>query len=187
MTETLSRSPLAALLSDGPSPGGFIWTDLTLAGRAGVKGPGARVWLEGRGYGPLPRPNSAMRGASGVLVAMLGETEALLLPTGDTPPLWSFGSGAPLAPGAYPVPRGEGTFWVTVSGPATPEMFASVCGVDLRSRSFANLQVAQTMVAKASAIIIRDDALGVCGLHLLGDISLGPYLVRQLRHATRSV
>ena len=129
----------------------------------GVKGPGARAWLEGQGYGPLPRPNAAMRGTSGVLVAMLGETEALLLRTGDTPPLWSFGSGAALAPGAYPVPRGEGTFWITISGPATPEIFACVCGVDLRPKSFANLQVAQTMVAKASAIIIRDDAVARAG------------------------
>lgn len=186
MMATLSRSPIAALLADWPIPGGLVFTDLTLAGRAGVKGPGARAWLEGQGYGPLPRPNAAMRGASGVLVAMLGETEALLLRTADTPPLWSFEFGAALAPGAYPIPRGEGSFWITISGPAAPEMFACVCGVDLRQRSFANLQVAQTIVAKASAIIIRDDAVGACGFHLIGDISLGPYLVRQLRHAAQA-
>ena len=183
MTGPLSRSPIATLLADGPMSGGLAFTDLTLAARAGVKGPGARAWLEAQGYGPLPRPNAAMWGASGVLVAMLGETEALLLRTGDTPPLWSFGSGAALAPGAYPVPRGEGTFWIAISGPATPEIFACVCGVDLRPKSFANLQVAQTMVAKASAIVIRDDAVGACRFHLLGDMSLGPYLVRQLRRA----
>ena len=183
MTGNLPRSPVAALLSDAAIPGGLAFTDLTLAARAGVKGPGARAWLEGQGYGPPLRPNSAIRDTSGILIAMLGETEALVLRTGDTPPLWSFGSGAALAPGAYPVPRGEGTFWITISGPAAPEMFASVCSVDLRPGSFANLQVAQTIVAKTSAIIIRDDPVG---FHLLGDMSLGPYLVRQLRRAAQS-
>jgi hypothetical protein len=41
------------------------------------------------------------------------------------------------------------------------------------------------MVAKASAIIIRDDALGACGFHVLGDMPLGPYLVRRLRRAAQ--
>ena len=66
-------------------------------------------------------------------------------------------------------------------------MFACVCGVDLRPKSFADLQVAQTMVAKASAIIIRDDSLGACGFHMLGDISLGPYLLQQLVFAAEMV
>ena len=63
---------------------------------------------------------------------------------------------------------------------------AHVCGVDLRQRSFADLQVAQTMVARSSAIIIRDDAIGAGGFHVLGDISLGPYLALQLRNAAEA-
>ena len=94
--------------------------------------------------------------------------------------MWSFGSGAALAPGAYPVPRAEGTFWITIAGESAPDMFACVCAVDLRRKSFGDLQVAQTMIAKASAVIVRDDAVGSSAFHVLGDISLGPYLVRQL-------
>jgi sarcosine oxidase subunit gamma len=111
---------------------------------------------------------------------MLSENEALLLDTTSTTTLCSFGSGAEISAGVYPVPRGEGTFWVAISGRAAPDIFACVCGVDLRLGSFRDLQVAQTMVAKASAIIIRDDSFADPAFHVLGDISLGAYLVSQL-------
>ena len=95
MANTLARSPLAAILPGGSTAGGLAFTDLTLARRAGVKGPAARAWLDATGYGPLPAPNLAARRASdGLLVAMLGESEALLLDRAGTAPLWSFGSGA---------------------------------------------------------------------------------------------
>ena len=127
---------------------GLVFEDRTLAPRAGVKGPGARDFLVGRGFGPLPPPNQAIRSSSGAVVAMLGASEALVLDPGATTPLWSFGTGAPLAPGAYPVPRGEGTFWVTIAGAGTSAMFAMVCGVDLRPQVFPDLRIAQTIIAK---------------------------------------
>jgi sarcosine oxidase subunit gamma len=117
---------------------------------------------------------------------MLAESEALLLDAAGTATLWSFGSGAAISPGVYPVPRAEGTFWVAISGRGAPDMFACVCGVDLRPGSFRDLQVAQTVIAKSSAIIIRDDAFADPTFHVLGDISLGPYLVRQLLTAAQS-
>jgi sarcosine oxidase subunit gamma len=186
MTTALSRSPLTGLLPSASIVGGLDFSDLTLAPRAGVKGRNARAWLAERGYEPLPAPNFAMRGASGVLVAMLGESEALLLDRLGTARLWGFESGAAMAPGVYPVPRAEGTFWITVSGRKAPAMFASVCGVDLRPRAFPDLRVAQTMMAKATAIIIRDDGVGESAFHVLGDISFGPYLVGQLLLAAES-
>ena len=134
MAEALARSSVAALLPDGSVSGGLTFTDLTLVKRAGVKVPGARAWLEKKGFGPLPKPNAAISGASGLLLAMLGETEALLLGTADGPPLWSFASGAALAPGAYPIPRGEGTFWITIAGPTAPEIVSrmSRCSPSVR-------------------------------------------------------
>ncbi len=177
---SLDRSPLATLLPGGAIHGGLVFEDRTLSPRAGVKGPGARDFLVGRGFGPLPPPNQAIRSPSGAVVAMLGASEALILDPGATTALWSFDTGAPLAPGAYPVPRGEGTFWVTVAGESAPAMFAMVCGVDLRPQVFPDLQVAQTIIAKASAIVIRDTSIADDGFHVLGDISLAGYLVRQL-------
>ena len=44
----------------------------------------------------------------------------------------------------------------------------------------------QTMIAKSSAIIIRDDAFAEPTYHVLGDISLGPYLVGELLAAAQS-
>lgn len=173
-------SPLATLLPGPVTQGGLVFEDRTLAARAGVKGPGARAFLDDRGFDPLPSPNRAIRTSSGAVVAMLGESEALILDPAGKTTLWGFETGAALAPGAYPVPRGEGTFWITVAGEGTSAMFATVCGVDLRPKAFADLQIAQTVVARSSAIIIRDDDLGPEGYHVLGDISLGSYLVRQL-------
>jgi sarcosine oxidase subunit gamma len=186
MAQPLHRSPLAALIADGRNVGGLVFTDLTLARRAGVKGPGTRRWLEDTGYGPLPSPNFAARSSAKLLVAMLGESEALLLDATSATTLWPFGLGAPVSPGVYPVPRGEGTFWVAISGRAAPDMFARVCAVDLRLNSFRDLQVAQTMIAKASAIIIRDGSFADPAFHVLGDISLGAYLVSQLLAVAQS-
>jgi sarcosine oxidase subunit gamma len=186
MTQSRYRSPLAALVPDGWSAVSLAFTDLTLARRAGVKGPRARRWLDDMGYRPLPPPNFAVRSLSGPLVVMLGESEALLLDAASRATLWSFGSGAAISPDVYPVPRAEGTFWVAISGRAAPDMFACVCSVDLRPKSFRDLQVAQTMIAKSSAIIIRDDAFADPTFHVLGDISLGPYLVSQLLTAAQS-
>lgn len=183
MAAVHSRSPLRGVLPEGLGKGGLVWTDLTLAPRAGVKGQGARAWLEAKGYGPLPLPNRAARHAAGPMVVMLGESEALLLDAGSSAPLWSFGTGAALAPRVYPMPRAEGTFWTAVSGAGAADMFASLCGVDLRAKSFGDLQVAQTMIAKTNAIVIRDDAVG---FHLLGDISTATYLARQLLAAPPS-
>jgi sarcosine oxidase, subunit gamma len=186
MTRALYRSPLAALVPDGRTVRGLAFTDLTLARRAGVKGPRTRQWLGDMGYRPLPPPNFAIRSSSGPLVVMLGESEALLLDAASRAALWSFGSGAAISPGVYPVARSEGSFWVAISGRTAPDMFACVCSVDLRPGSFRDLQVAQTMIAKASAIIIRDDAFGDPTFHVLGDISLAPYLVGELLTAAQS-
>lgn len=186
MKAPLDRSPLAILLPGAVTRGGLVFEDRTLSSRAGVKGAGACEFLVNQGLGPLPPTNQAIRTASGAVVAMLGESEALILDPAAKADLWSFGTGAPLVPGAYPVPRAEGTFWVTVTGEGTSAMFAMVCGVDLRPKAFTDLRIAQTMVARSSAIVIRDDDLGAEGYHVLGDISLGSYLVRQLLDAAES-
>jgi sarcosine oxidase subunit gamma len=180
------RSPLATFLPDSSMRGGLAFRDRTLAPRAGVKGPNTRNWLVAQGYRFPPPANVAVRLPSGLIIAMLGENEGLILDPDGTTPLWPFATGAALAPGVYPAPRGEGTFWITITGEAAPAMLALVCGVDLRRKAFPDLRVAQTMIAKASAIVIRDDIAGEA-FHVLGDISLASYLVRQLVVAAESV
>jgi sarcosine oxidase subunit gamma len=181
------RSPLATFLPGASTPGGLAFHDRTLAPRAGIRGPGTRNWLVAEGYRSPPPANMAVRLPSGLIVAMLGENEALFLDPDGTTPLWSFATGAAFAPGVYPVPRAEGTFWITIAGEAAPAMFALLCGVDLRRKAFPDLRVAQTMIAKAAAVVIRDDAIAGEAFHVLGDISLASYLVRQLVAAAESL
>ena len=49
------------------------------------------------------------------------------------------------------------------------DMFAKLCGVDLSPNRFAEGQVAQTSVARLSAIVIRSDTAGALAFHLLAD------------------
>jgi len=48
-------------------------------------------------------------------------------------------------------------------------MFAKICGVDLRPKSFADHAIAQTSVARTNCIVIRGDIGAMPAYHLLGD------------------
>ncbi len=77
---------------------------------------------------------------------------------------------------AFPVPRGEGYFRFLVTGDRAAAMFAKVCGVDLRTDRFPPLAVAQTSVARTSAVVVRDDLGGTPAYHVLGDVASAGYL-----------
>ena len=78
--------------------------------------------------------------------------------------------GATTAAGVWPVPRRDASFWfIGDAARIAPAMFAKICGVDLRPKSFANHAIAQTSVARTNAIVIRDDLGDVLAFHLLGD------------------
>jgi sarcosine oxidase subunit gamma len=55
-------------------------------------------------------------------------------------------------------------------------MFSKVCGVDLRPHKFANKAVAQTSVAKASAIVVRHDLGTTHCFYVLTDVSAAEFL-----------
>ena len=55
-------------------------------------------------------------------------------------------------------------------------MFAKLCAVDLRPAKFADLSIAQTSVARLSAIVIRDDRADSLAYHLLADSASAAYL-----------
>ena len=63
-----------------------------------------------------------------------------------------------------------------VTGSAAPEMFAKICGVDLRPHKFRPGQIAQTSLAQMSGIVIRDDRGPIPGFHLLADVASAEYL-----------
>ena len=55
-------------------------------------------------------------------------------------------------------------------------MFAKICGVDLRPHHFADGRIAQTSLAKMSAIVIRADLGRTPAFHLLADSASAEYL-----------
>jgi sarcosine oxidase subunit gamma len=77
----------------------------------------------------------------------------------------------------FQVPRRDSHAWLHLSGPQVPALFAKICGVDLRPKAFADLAIAQTSVARLSAIVIRDDRGGSTPqFHLLADSASAIYL-----------
>ncbi len=146
--------------------------DLSPLPRTGFKGPRMAEWLAARGIRLGEAPNIAYPAGSGLLAARLAAGEILVLGRldGDEQPIaaleraWSYA-----AVGVWPVPRRDASFWFMVTGAQAAAMFAKICGVDLRSKSFANHRIAQTSVARSNCIVIRSDLGGVPAYHLLGD------------------
>jgi len=60
----------------------------------------------------------------------------------------------------FPVPRRDASFWFALTGREAAAMLAKLCGVGLRPKRFADRSVAQTSVARMSAIVIRNDLGG---------------------------
>jgi sarcosine oxidase subunit gamma len=76
----------------------------------------------------------------------------------------------------YPMPRAESHAWFIVAGERAPAMFAKLCGVDLRPHRFALGSIAQTSLAKMSAIVIRADLGDAPAFHVLADSASAEYL-----------
>jgi sarcosine oxidase subunit gamma len=177
----MKRSLIARRL-DGlaPAPAALSLADLSLLPRAGFKGRGAPDWLAATGVVSPPAPNLAARQVDGALVARLSNEEHLILAplSGDDALVarleaaWSLDA----APGCYRLPRADSHAWLTVAGAEAATMLAKLCGVDLRPRAFANRAVAQTSLARLSAIVIRDDLAETLAYHLLCDSASVEYL-----------
>lgn len=154
--------------------------DLSPLPRAGFKGWAAIGWLQAQGVAGIGRDNMADVQADGCLAARLAPTEVLLLGGLDgnvglcasLPTAWSFEA----APGTYPVLRSDASFWFAITGTHAAAMFAKMCGVDLRPGRFADGAIAQTSLARMSAIIIRHDLGGTLAYYILGDSASAAFL-----------
>ncbi len=154
--------------------------ELSTLARLGFKGKAVLSQMNARGVTLEFRPNRAFRQQDGSLAAVLAMTEVLLLSPLD-------GRGSDLsrlagdwsidqADGSYLVPRQDSHFWFVVTGEHAASMFAKICAVDLRPKSFGDLTIAQTSVARSNAIVIRDDIGATLAYHLLGDSASAGYL-----------
>jgi len=162
----------------GGAPGVAI-CDLSLRPRLGFKGRGTIATMQALGVVVEAVPNRAFRQPDGGLCLVLAPGEVILLSNAE-------GDGAGLArmeaqwrledeQRTYPMPRFDSHAWLQVAGPQAPEMFAKICGVDLRPARFADLAIAQTSIAKMSAIVVRADAGNATVYHVLADSAAALY------------
>jgi sarcosine oxidase, subunit gamma len=158
--------------------------DLSVLPRTGFKGAGTVEWLAGQGLSIGPDSNRAYPQSGGELAARLAPTETFLIDgfagSGELvrrlDAAWSWGSENPRKLIGYPMPRSESHAWFLVTGEHASAMFAKVCGVDLRTHRFASGSIAQTSLAKMSAVIIRIDLGGSPAFHVLADSASAEYL-----------
>jgi sarcosine oxidase subunit gamma len=151
---------------------------------AGFKGRGTVEWLTAQGLEIGAESNVAYPQSGGEMAARLAPTEIFLLDSlAGTGALmsrlnaaWEWAPSAPRPAQGYPLPRQDSHGWFMVAGEFAPEMFAKMCGVDLRRDRFAQGTIAQTSLAKMSAIIIRADRGGNAAYHVLADIASAEYL-----------
>jgi sarcosine oxidase subunit gamma len=171
---------------DGPLPPLAI-ADLSPLPRLGFKGRGTVRAMHARGIHVEAEANRAFRQPDGGLCLVLAASEVVLLSPleGDGGKLERMEADWRLddEERAYPIPRRDASAWFLVAGEKAPEMFAKICGVDLRIDRFADLSIAQTSVAKLTTIITRADIGGITAFHLLADSASAGYFLRCLRDA----
>lgn len=152
--------------------------------RIGFKGANTAAWLAGRGVALPSEPHRLTVIADGLLACRLSPGEALLLsqPWGssglikDLERAWSIESAGL----CFPVPRRDSHAWLALVGARVPAMLAKICGVDCRPHKFADLTLAQTLVARTSAIVARADVGGIGCWHLLFDSASAAYMWQVL-------
>jgi sarcosine oxidase, subunit gamma len=165
--------------------------DLSVLPRTGFKGTGAVEWLEAQGLSIGTESNRGYRQAGGSIALRLAPTEIFLIDSleGNAAIIervnsaWSWGAERPRKLIGYAMPRADSHAWFAVTGARAPEMFAKICGIDLRTDKFADGRIAQTSIAKMSGIILRQDLGGVPVFHLLADSASADYLWESLLDA----
>jgi sarcosine oxidase subunit gamma len=158
--------------------------DLSVLPHGGFKGRGTVEWLTAQGLSIGADSNKGYVQAGGELAARLAPTEIFLLDSlqatgqliGKLNAAWQWAPSAPRPQQGYPMPRQDSHAWFMATGEKAAEMFAKICGVDLRPRHCPVGTIAQTSVAKMNAIVIRADLGSTLAYHLLADIASAEYL-----------
>ncbi len=157
--------------------------DLSVLPRTGFKGEGTADWLGAQGLAVPEESNWARRQDGGALAARLAPGELLILDndSGDAALVdklnaaWAGESRPPETPRGFPVPRQDSHAWFMVAGEQSAAMFAKICAIDLRPHKFEDLRIAQTSVARLSAVVLRNDLGGTLAFHLLFDSASASY------------
>jgi sarcosine oxidase subunit gamma len=164
-------------------------TDLSALPRLGFKGRETIPAMKARGLVLEAEPNRAFRQPDGGLCLVLAASEVILLAplSGHGEKLQSLHDGWRLQDmeRTYPMLRRDSQAWFAVTGAKAPEMFAKICGIDFRLDRFADLSIAQTSVAKISAIVTRADIGTTPAFHILADSASALYFFECLNDAAQ--
>lgn len=161
--------------------------DLTPIARTGFKGKQAIDWVKSLGLNIEDTNNQAYTQDNGSVVARLADTEVLILnnlQSGQnqcTPLEEEYEKNNPTQ--CYSVPRNDSSSWFMVTGKYSSDMFAKICGVDLRLKSFQNGAISQTSIARINGIIIRNDIKNTPAFYLLFDSASTDYMWSCLKDA----
>ncbi len=155
--------------------------DLSPLPRFGFKGVGTAKWLKSRGVEIPEAPNQAAVQEAGGLGLRLAAEEMFLLgglgtEAEDPADLEEAWQKSRAKQRGFPLPRQETHAWFLVTGEHADAMLAKLCGVDLRPAKFSNLSIAQTSLARMSAVVCRQDLAGHLAYHLLFDSASACYL-----------
>jgi sarcosine oxidase subunit gamma len=139
--------------------------DLSYLQRIGFKGKCTNEWLLKQGITIPENINNAVVLSDGALVAKLGQNDILILDHLENntdikrklEQQWHSDYADDNHGCGYMMPRQDSHSCICISGIHAPEMFSTLCAVDLRTHKFNNLAIAQTSVARISTIIIRRD------------------------------
>jgi sarcosine oxidase subunit gamma len=155
---------------------GISIVDLTSHPRTGIKGRDLSPWIQTTGYEIGAESNRAYLQSDGILVARLSPGELLLLADPFVPSNETIVFSLEDDYQCYSVRRQDSHYWFSLAGALCSDMFAKLCSVDLSGANFPNHSIAQTSVAKTSAIIVRHDSGYTPCYHLLGDSSTSRYM-----------
>ncbi|RUW05311.1 sarcosine oxidase, partial [Mesorhizobium sp. M1A.F.Ca.IN.022.05.2.1] len=137
------------------------------------------------------RPNRAVTLSDDTVIGRLGKEEYLILNgrnstsdiCGELDTSWAAESAGDGTRMGYPLPRADSHSWLFMEGARVAEMMSKICGVDLRNKSFPPGEIAQTIVARIGAVLIRETGASE-GLHLLTDFASADYLWEVLDDAS---
>jgi sarcosine oxidase subunit gamma len=164
---------------DGTTAGRIVIADLSPFPRLGFKGRGTVPAMQARGIALDATANRAFRQPDGGLCLVLAPGEVILLSNlnGDGERLAQLEADWRIEDEerTYPLSRRDSHAWLAVAGEALPEMVAKLCAIDLRRDKFADLAIAQTSIAKMSAILTRADMGTTPVFHLLVDSAAALY------------
>ena len=161
--------------------------DLTSFARAGFKGKQAIQWTKSQGLNIGEMNNQAYLQDNGALVARLADTEVLILNNIHSGQNQcssleeEYEKNNPAK--CYSVPRNDSSSWFMITGKYSSDMFAKICGIDLRLKSFPNGAIAQTSIARINGIIIRNDINNTPAFYLVFDSASTDYMWSCLKDA----